>query len=541
MSDLLEQKKQNLSLEQQKKQEENQLLLDQTSMWKEEYQDFNSTELVSDVYDKRHYSFLERDENKMSWHFGAGKEIKKEAEPAAPDDWVVVEKERDLTKAEKNVAAQEAKLMDRQQDIVESKLREKAADGKLDKAEARKRARLEANYFNDKLSLIKLQAVADLEKAKTQEDKLIINVNKNKAIVDAWTDYVKTMEIGSSKRESALKSKEKAQLDLYWAEYDLKLERTAPEQKKKAVAKHWRKVNEARIKKIISKSDENCHEDHIIETEINGQKMRLINMGRAFLGGTKPTYYYKDMATGKQYLYKKAENCCGIQKPEGAIVTEIGSKIQHIVDPEHEIPAIGITNSKGKYIGSIQEIMDVQRQPEIDLDKWQLGTKEEGGQDLNVIQKPEIQKQLLIFHCVDWLLCNFDTKGEHLLQKKDGSFCSIDKEGGMNKILKAEAQHMSCTYTPHNHEPIYNLFFRMYRDKKIEIHKEAFEALDKKIKAVEEYSDKEYMKMFEPYIKQVNKKPEEMKKNILARKQNLREEYNKFLSELRKGTTLPNA
>ena len=541
MSDLLEQKKQNLSLEQQKKQKENQLLLDQTSMWKEEYQDFNSTELVSDVYDKRHYSFLERDENKMSWHFGAGKEIKKEAEPAAPDDWVVVEKERDLTKAEKNVAAQEAKLMDRQQDIVESKLREKAADGKLDKAEARKHARLEANYFNDKLSLIKLQAVADLEKAKTQEDKLIINVNKNKAIVDAWTDYVKTMEIGSSKRESALKSKEKAQLDLYWAEYDLKLERTAPEQKKKAVAKHWRKVNEARIKKIISKSDENCHEDHIIETEINGQKMRLINMGRAFLGGTKPTYYYKDMATGKQYLYKKAENCCGIQKPEGAIVTEIGSKIQHIVDPEHEIPAIGITNSKGKYIGSIQEIMDVQRQPEIDLDKWQLGTKEEGGQDLNVIQKPEIQKQLLIFHCVDWLLCNFDTKGEHLLQKKDGSFCSIDKEGGMNKILKAEAQHMSCTYTPHNHEPIYNLFFRMYRDKKIEIHKEAFEALDKKIKAVEEYSDKEYMKMFEPYIKQVNKKPEEMKKNILARKQNLREEYNKFLSELRKGTTLPNA
>ena len=523
----------------QKKREEQTFLREQTQKWTTENQLFENDKTDTQVYDHRHYSFLERQENKINGCYGAGTEIKKEAEPAAEvGDWEVVQQERELSKAEKKVAEQEAKLFKKQSMLAE--LRNNNPDGALNAKDAKKLAKAEEKYFQEKLSLIDLQAEADLEKAKTEKDKLEISVNKCQAIVDAWTDYTKTLNIGTSKRKSAIKQKEKAQLDLYWAQYKLKLENTKPEEQKKANSKYRRKVIEAYLKKGISKSDENCEEDHIIKTEINGKPVELVNMGRAFLGGTKPTYYYKDMKSGKQYLYKKAENCCGISKPEGAIVTEIGGKLQHIVDPEHEIPAVGIKNAKGEYIGSIQEIMDVTNKPTIDLDAWQTEYEAKRNPDPEIIKKPEIQKQLLIFHCVDWLLCNFDTKAEHLLQKKDGSFVSIDKEGGMNKILKDDAQSMSCTYKPHNHEPIYNIFFRYYRDNKIDLDPGALKALDEKIHAVEAYSEEEYMKMFEPYIKQRNKNPKKMRENILRRKQNLRAEYNKFLDSLRKGTVLPN-
>lgn len=523
----------------QKKQEELKFLQEQTQTWEKENQLFENEEKDIDVYNHRHYSFLEREENKINGFYSAGTEIKKEAEPTAIEGgWEVLQQERELSKAEKKVVEQEAKLFKKQGTL--AGMRKENSERALSAKEAKKLEKAEQSYFNEKLKLIDLQAAADLEKAKTEKDRLEINVNKCQAIVDAWTDYTKTLKIGSSKRTSAIKQKESVQLDLYWAQYKLKLETTKPEEKKKANKKYRRKVVEAYLKKGISKSDENCQEDHIIKTEINGQPVELINMGRAFLGGTKPTYYYKDMKSGKQYLYKKAENCCGISKPEGAIVTEIGGKLQHIVDPEHEIPAVGIKNAKGEYIGSIQEIMDVTNKPTIDLDAWQTEYEAKRDPDPEIIKKPEIQKQLLIFHCVDWLLCNFDTKGEHLLQQKNGSFVSIDKEGGMNKILKDDAQSMSCTYKPHNHEPIYNIFFRYYRDNKIDLDQGALKALDEKINAVETYSDDEYIKMFEPYIKQRNKNPKKMRENILKRKQNLRAEYNRFLDSLRSGTKLPN-
>lgn len=526
-----------------KKKEENQFLQEQAQKWDTENNLFeNEVKTDVDVYENRHYSFLERDKNKLDWSFGNGSEIKKQAEPAeAPEDWVVVQEQRELSKSEKNVVAQEQKLFEKQKKLTD--MRKNGIPENESARETKNREKLEASYFSDKIKLIELSAKADLEKCKTEKDQLLVNVNKYQAIVDAWTDYAKTLKVGTSKRKSVLKSKEKAQLDLYWAKYELKLTEVEPAQQKKAKTKYRRKVMEDWSKTILNvgRTDENCQEDHIIETTINGQPVKLVNMGRAFLGGTKPTYYYKDMVSGKQYLYKKAENCCGIQKPEGAIVTEIGAKIQHIVDPDHEIPAAGIQDASGKYIGSVQEIINVKADPTIDFDSWQLTSKDNGGQNPEIVKDPKIQKQLLIFHCVDWLLCNFDTKGEHLLQRSDGDFVSIDKEGGMNQILKEGSQSMSCTYKPHNHEPIYNVFFRMYKNKEIELDPGALKELDAKVHAVETYDENEYIKMFEPYIKQVGKKPKQMRENILKRKRNLRQEYNRFLSSLREGTELPNS
>ncbi|MCR5671539.1 MAG: hypothetical protein K6G10_11095 [Butyrivibrio sp.] len=63
--------------------------------------------------------------------------------------------------------------------------------------ETKKREKEEENYLNEKLKLIDLQAEADLERARNTRDKLVIDLNKKQAKVDAWTDYAKVFEIGS--------------------------------------------------------------------------------------------------------------------------------------------------------------------------------------------------------------------------------------------------------------------------------------------------------------------------------------------------------
>ena len=521
----------------QKQNEEVRFLREQTTKLSAENQLFSPTAENAEIYAKRHYSFLERKENVISWSFGNGNEISEQAEPAVEaEESQIMQEHRKLSKAEKNVVAQEKKLFDKQKKLVQ--MRQNSFETQETGQETKARADAEVSYLNEKLKLINLQAEADLEKARSDMEKLEIDVNKKQAKVDAWTDFVKLLKIGSVDRQRAIKRKEQAQIDLYWAKYKLKLEKMGPAERKAENVRYMHKVFEDYAKAVFSHSDVNCQEDHIIETKINGKDLKLMNMGRAFLGGTKPTYYYKDMESGKLYLYKKAENCCGLSKPEGAIVTEIGGKLQHIVDPEHEIPAAGIKNAEGKYVGSIQELQDIKEKQDIDFDFWQLGDVTKGAQKPETVQNPEVQKQLLIFHCVDWLLCNFDTKGEHLLQRNKGDFVSIDKEGGMNQILNQAAQSMNCTFRPHHDEPVYNLFFRMFRDNKIDISHEALDALEEKVQIIENYPEKEYMQMFEPYIRQVNKEPARMRENILRRKRNLRVEYNRFLSSLRAGTRL---
>ncbi len=198
----------------QKKQQENKYLQEQTQTWKNENQMFEQNENVADVYENRHYSFLEREENKINGFYGSGNEIKKAAEPAVgPDGWEVVQQQRELSKAEKKVVEQEAKLFAEQDKL--STMRQNSFEKEESKKEAKARETMEAKYLNDKLKLIGLQAEADLEKAIDQKERLLIDINKCQAIVDAWTDYAKTLTPGTTKRKKAFKSKEKAQLDRY--------------------------------------------------------------------------------------------------------------------------------------------------------------------------------------------------------------------------------------------------------------------------------------------------------------------------------------
>ena len=237
MSDLLVKK-----ALQEKVLEEDKYRMEQAWRWKQEDELFKNTTKDADIYENRHYSFLERQENEMNWSFGAGREIKKEAEPATFGEWEVIQQEKELSKAEKNVVKQEKKIMERQKNL--SLLRNIVFSKNEIRDDEIALAREEEKYFKDRIKLINLSAEADLEKATTEKDRLVIDINKKQAIVDAWTDYAKNFNIGSEMRDQTLKSKEDAQLDLYWAKYQLKLLETEPAQKKKAKAKYIHEVHD---------------------------------------------------------------------------------------------------------------------------------------------------------------------------------------------------------------------------------------------------------------------------------------------------------
>ena len=149
----------------------------------------------------------------------------------------------------------------------------------------------------------------------------------------------------------------------------------------------------------------------------------------------------------------------------------------------------------------------------------------------------ELAPQILREHTTDWLLCNFDTKGENFIITKEGDgprvLHGIDKEAAFSKILKTEAQTMSRTYKPHANNTLYNVVFSMYANCELDL--ELFDVLPQ-IEKVQALSDADYMATFKDYLEHVKKtKPEQYQQiydNILARKTGLKKEYEIFFTKL---------
>ena len=193
---------------------------------------------------------------------------------------------------------------------------------------------------------------------------------------------------------------------------------------------------------------------------VNGHE--LINVGRAFMGGTKPMYIFEDrqspvirdgrIAGYKQYLFKEAVNCVGFYKPEGALVTEAAAKLQDILCGRYSIPAFSATDSQGRVLGSFQERIDVMQEGRVDLFAWQANPKD----NLTDQMKSEILRE----HALDWLLCNFDTKGENFLHRTTDISLHLIKRRLSAGLKDAGAAKMSTDYCPHANDTLYNTFFQ---------------------------------------------------------------------------------
>ncbi len=508
----------------------------------QKYQTMTDDQLLADS----HYSFLWRDKRRMSGRIGKGGDPLKPAQPSEPDLILQNKKAENLSKAQEKLIQREKQLIEAEAEALASReaaKQSRLSGRKLSPMRQREAERstvvppslqAEYNLLLARLDLIKQQRKVDLDKAVTDMEGLDIKIKAKQAEIRARKDYLRRIppELQALRRE-ALDNKEKATDELRWLKWKFKIDLMddGPAKSHEKTQYRHKKV-EAVFQMIYSQQDENCHEDAELDVMIGGRVVHLVNTGKAYMGGSKPTYYFLDPVTKKQYLYKKAENCMGRARPKGAVMTEIGAKMQKLLDPGHVIEAVAVKNAQGRYIGSIQEMVDVKKNDRVDFEKWEQVPDDQ--KDLSVLT-PEVKEQFLYFHLVDWLLCNYDTKGENLLQRSDGQFVSIDKEGSMGCIEKGDAQKMSITYRPHTDPPIYNSFFRLYSMGKIDIPLDKVEEL---IRKVEDIPDDQYEEMFKPFLmlncqREHDENYEKFWGLIKARKTNIRKLYTDFFNMLR--------
>ena len=265
-------------------------------------------------------------------------------------------------------------------------------------------------------------------------------------------------------------------------------------------------------------------------------ELRMASDHEIFLGGTKPMSEYI-AADGSQWLAKQAVNCMGYYKISGALLTEAGAKLQRAVHPETAVDAfVGRTHKHGD-VSFQRRLQNVESGPnKLDLFKFskhpELATQE------TIQQVEQLGSQILREHTTDWLLCNFDTKGENFIITLDENgervLHGIDKEAAFNKILSPDAQHMSRTYRPHANNTLYNVVFDMYAENRMDL--DLFAVLPQ-IQRMEAMDDQAYMDLYTGYmdhIKQKKKYDEATKIQgaVLSRKTELRERYREFFTQL---------
>ena len=264
-------------------------------------------------------------------------------------------------------------------------------------------------------------------------------------------------------------------------------------------------------------------------------EVQMVRDEEIHLGGTKPMSQYIG-SDGSQWLAKQAVNCMGYYKIEGALLTEAGAKLQKIVHPETAVDAfVGRTKKHGD-VSFQRRLQHVEGGPgKLDLFRFSKHPELATRDTIRAVEA--LGPQILREHTTDWLLCNFDTKGENFIITKEGDgprvLHGIDKEAAFSKILKTEAQTMSRTYKPHANNTLYNVVFSMYANCELDL--ELFDVLPQ-IEKVQALSDADYMATFKDYLEHVKKtKPEQYQQiydSILVRKTGLKREYARFFAEL---------
>ena len=172
----------------------------------------------------------------------------------------------------------------------------------------------------------------------------------------------------------------------------------------------------------------------------------------------------------------------------------------------------------------------------IDLFSWQAKMDAQNPNDPPADLPDATKDDLLCEHTLDWILCNFDTKGENFINQPGGHIVSFDKEASFNHLMKDEAQTMSYTYKPHSNETIYNTIFRAYAQGRIDLNLRANLGTIERMMAM---PDQDFLDMFQEALSVKYRnclfkqdKIREAQRRLLARKNSLLDEYEKFYTEL---------
>ncbi|MEF2795911.1 MAG: hypothetical protein U0N62_10605 [Hydrogeniiclostridium sp.] len=412
-----------------------------------------------------------------------------------------------------------------------------APEGADQEAMEKKLLSKERKHLQASLADIKAREKYMLFQAGTKQAKLWAQAQCQQERVDAAAHYALMMPVGSVERRRAMAVKENEQIKLNKLNKKLKMEKMpqGPEREnaEKTFARHEKFDAMKKLVGAFKKANPLSREEAVYRDEQDDKT--YVNKGRAFFGGTKPMYIFED-SQGQEFLYKEAINCVGFEKTQGALVTEAASKLQQkLCGDDHSIPASAV-RVNGKIVGSLQKKVDSWREgdpglPPPDLFKWQQDPDETLNADTP--QMEEIRTGLLREHVLDWLLCNFDTKGENFLFDRRGNLVSFDKEASFSHLSDKDAQDMSYDYVPHSNDTIYNVIFRRYAQglQKLDLTK-----TEQFVEQVESMSEQEYMEQFLPMLEEKygrdTRKYHENYQKILDRKTQLREKYRAFYQKL---------
>ena len=430
---------------------------------------------------------------------------------------------------EQRQAAQKAADQLARSDQMERERR--AARATDDLAHDRQALNAERTLLAEQIKAIDLRETANLmASVLTQEDRMTLRLQAQNARAAAVANYARLLPEGSAERKAAMARKEKEELKAAQMRRALEVSKIAnPVERTREEKTIQRHGHYDRIKKLVRFGRHNplSREDADTYQVIGGQPHRMVNVGRAFMGGTKPMYYFEDRDGGnKTYLFKEAVNCVGFHKEEGALVTEAASRLQQRLCGQYAIPAFAVRGADGTVLGSLQEKVDTMRGPQrVDLFSWQAHPQN----NLTAQMKAEILRE----HALDWLLCNFDTKGENFLHRADGHLSSFDKEASFSKLKDQGAAHMSYEYKPHANDTLYNTVFKEYAEGRLALD---LSAVLPQIQTVEQMTRGEYLGMFSEMLDQkygrTGDKRREAEDAIYARKEHLREEYRTFFTKL---------
>lgn len=414
----------------------------------------------------------------------------------------------------------------------------------------------EKKLLEEKLDAIEQSQKAALEARNlTEERKLLIKIEAMKDKVKEYNDYGHLFPEVAKERKDALAKKEELGLQLRDLKKDLeilRLEKTSPKEADKAKSSKRTHGFYDLFRSVFHSKYSAFHPDMSLskeDAEYHDKEKVFINKGRAFFGGTKPMYFYKESGVnGKDWLYKEAVDCLGNKTPERAYITEGSSKLQQkLCGDNNFIPVFVAKNADGKAIGTFQEQVRTMQNPTVDLFDWQKQVqafKDSGGETPEPEPLSEaVTTQILREHTLDWVICNFDTKGENFLQKQDGSLVSIDKEAAFSKINKEGAQTMSRTVKLHKNDTIYNVLFSQFVERdtaKAPLHLN-FDSIEQSIIKLNSITDEEYLGMYDGFLTQKfgeaseqNQKRKAFERKMLDRKNGTKAQYEKFIGSLLK-------
>lgn len=398
----------------------------------------------------------------------------------------------------------------------------------------------EKQLLEQRIKAITLQEEADLlADGLTDTRKRELRWEAQQKRAEAAGAFARMLPVGSQEREKAMAVKEAQELKAAKLRKAYKVTLLPPaerEREEATISRHERYDALKAVHDVSHSPNPLSHEDAAWVHPVTGHT--LINVGRATMGGTKPMYIFEDKASPvihngvvvgyKQYLFKEAINCIGWSKPEGALVTQAAANLQDILCGQYSIPAFAAVSEDGKVLGSFQEKIEWRQNGRVDLFAWQSDPQD----TLDAQMKGEILRE----HTLDWLLCNFDTKGENFIHRTDGHLSSFDKEASFSKLKDPQAAHMSTDYCPHANDTLYNVVFRQYAQGALTLD---LSATLPQIQRMEAMDGDAYLALFAPMLEQKygarsqrNTARAEAEAAILSRKDNLRAEYRSFFTQL---------